>query len=569
MGVVKASRELKKTIQNVGRLREILSVLASNGFYEFIAATKLHQKVPGFVLPRSKFPFEKIDSANRSTFWERVGYRLRLSFEELGPGFIKIGQLIASREDLLDPALIKEMKVLQNKVKPLDFKDFKDLLDQEFGDLKNHFSEFNEEAIATASIGSVFRAKLLNGEDVVVKLRKPNIKKIIDTDFDLFKLIINQIEKVSDDFKFMGVSRVLDDFHQTVLQELNFNLERRNLKKIKESLIGIDKNDLLVIPKVHDDLCSERIIVMEYLNGTPFNQIKAKEVPDGIEAKLIESAEMFLHNILHDGFFHADLHGGNFLLLENDKIGIIDFGSVGTLSKDNKGSLVSILYCLIKNNYERLTSEFLEIADYETIPNQANLTKDIESALSPFVGLSAQELNATELIIAIVQTLRKHQVFLPRQWYIIFRAIATLDGVGKSLNVDINIFDILEKRSSKLFSMLVSPKEVTEEFVWLSRDLLKMLKVVPNHFNWFVKDIAKKNYVFEVNNPELNNSIKSVSASIHFLAISTISSVLIFSGVYLLKDLDFPLNFSNIPKLSYVFWVIGISLFCSNLITKK
>ena len=188
MDIVKTGTGLTRTIKNVGRLREILSVLATNGFDEFILQTKLHEKI-GFVLPRARLKVA-MNEKDDNELWSSVGYRLRKSFESLGPGFIKLGQLIASREDLFHHDFIHEMKKLQNNVAPGEFSDFDKVLKKNLGEsYQSLFDSFDEKAIATASIGSVFRARLKSGEEVVAKVRKPNIKNIIDTDFDLFKLI--------------------------------------------------------------------------------------------------------------------------------------------------------------------------------------------------------------------------------------------------------------------------------------------------------------------------------------------------------------------------------------------
>jgi ubiquinone biosynthesis protein len=557
MDVIKTGLELKKTLQNVGRLREILSVLAVNGFDEFIYRTKLHDKVPNFVLPKSRLQ-SVLSNKEDGHFWQGFGFRLRKSFEQLGPGFIKLGQLIATREDLLDPSFIKEMKKLQNEVKNLSFENFEPILRNSLGtNWRDNFKTFNTNAIATASISSVFEAELNSGQKVVVKVRKPQIKKVIDVDFSLFKQVISQIENISEEFRFIGLSRLIDDFHRTVLLELNFNIEKRNLAVLTENISKIDTRNILKLPLYYAELSSEDCFVMEFLDGKPFNQIDKKNVTSDLEEKLLESTAMFLETLMSDGFFHADLHGGNFLLLEDGNIGIIDFGSVGNLNKGSKASLVSILYSLTQNNYERLVYEFLDIAQYDAIPDTQKLIQDMQYAMASYVGLSAKQINVLELMGDVLSVLQKHKIFLPREWFIIFRAIATLDGVGRSLGLDINIFDILKKKSTNIVSLLVNKKEVTEEALWLGRDFLKSLKMAPKHLSWFLSESAKRNYTLMTKSTDLSNALKEQSKAIRLLGVCFLSGVLMICGTLVSLQGNVQ-KISDFSKVSLAFFFLSV-----------
>jgi ubiquinone biosynthesis protein len=304
----------------------------------------------------------------------------------------------------------------------------------------------DEEPIGTASIGVVHsELSLWVGRRVVIKVRRPNIKTTINTDFEIIRFLVAQLEKVSEDIKYLGVSRVIDDFFKSIQLELNFKLEALNSKKLKANIEKIDKDNLFKIPHVYNEYSCQEILVMEYIDGTPFNHINDvyNTHPDLVE-KLEKAVQMFVKTLLSDGFFHADLHGGNFYLLNDGRIGLIDFGLMGNLSKKNRSSLVAILFGLITNNFENLVYEFLDVADYDVIPDQDRLMRDIQDSLTPFVGLSAQDMDVTLLINSIVTTLSTHQIYLPREWFIIFRALMVLDGVGKSLKIDINIFEVID-----------------------------------------------------------------------------------------------------------------------------
>jgi ubiquinone biosynthesis protein len=207
-----------------------------------------------------------------------------------------------------------------------------------------------------------------------------------------------------------------------------------------------------------------------FLDGKPFNEVRnLTELGPVMEAKLIRSVEMFAQTLLKDGFFHADLHGGNFFILPSEQIGIIDFGLMGTLTKKNRSNLIAVLYAVLTHNYDNLVYEFLEVADYDSIPDHDELIRDFHESLSPFIGLSLKETNVTELVRAIISTLSKHRIYLPREWFIIFRGLMTMDGVGRSVNLDLNIFKILENDIPALLSQTLNPESVQEEALWIGK----------------------------------------------------------------------------------------------------
>lgn len=558
MDIVKTGIGLTKTIKNVARLREILNVFWRNGFDEFIIKTNLHTKIPGFVLPKKRIAAALEEYDDETDLWHSIGYRLRRSFEELGPSFIKLGQLMASREDLLDPALIKELKLLQNRVQGIEFAKAKEIiernLDKPFDEV---FESLEEKPIGTASIGIAFKGKLKTGESVVVKVRRPNIKKIITTDFEIIAFIVSQIDKVSADFKYMGASRAIDDFFNSIQVELNFLIEAQNCQKLGKNLQEIDTENMFVLPHVYRDLSSEEILVMEFLNGQPFNEIGdlSKEDPE-LEPKLQKCVRMFTHTILADGFFHADLHGGNFFLMPDGKIGLIDFGLMGSLSKKNRTNLVAILLALVTNNYENLVFEFLDVADYELIPNHEVLTREIQDALSPFIGLSVQETDVTQLVHSIVTTLSKHQMYLPREWFIIFRALMTLDGLGKSINIDLNVFEVIDEEIHGIMSELVSKESMMEDALWLGRDTLNSIRIIPRHIRWLLKEFAKRKYRLDIKIDGVQREIKLVSKSIYFLGLMFLASTMTFSGVFFIKDLQI-VTYHDVPAITWIFWGIA------------
>ncbi len=273
----------------------------------------------------------------------------------------------------------------------------------------------------------------------------------------------------------------------------------------------------------------------------------------------MKCVKLFVRTMLVDGFFHADLHGGNFFLMPDGKIGLIDFGLMGTLSKKNRTNLVAILFALVTNNYENLVYEFLDVADYEVIPNHEELQRDLRDALAPFLGLSVQETDVTAMTHSIVSTLSKHQIYLPREWFVIFRALMTLDGVGKSINIDLNIFEVLDDQLQEVMKDLVSKESLMEEALWIGRDTLNSVRIIPRHLRWLLKEFAKKKYVFDIKVSGLQEDIRQVSHGLYFLGLVLLAAAFLFSGVLLAKDGDFA-DWRAIPVIVWIFWGLALAV---------
>lgn len=562
MDFIRAGIGITKTMRNVSRLREIASVFAKHGFDEFITIG-ISSKIPNFVIAKSKRSIkEELENKSEKDWNQVLGFRLRSCFEELGPSFIKFGQLLSSREDLFHASFIHEMQKLRDQVKPIPLSELTTYIEGHLGKkIEDVFTSIDPNPIGVASIGVVYSGKLKDGSPVVLKVRRPGIEKEIETDFSILLFIAHQLEKVSEELKYLGLSRIIHDFSSTLVKELNFNVEAMNAERLKKNLSIHDVENHYHIPSIYKEYTSEALLVMERLDGIPFSD-KNKIEPYMFEIKdrLNYGVNLFLKTFLQDGFYHADLHGGNFFYLENKKIGLIDFGLMGSLSKTSRQHFTAIIYSLISHNYENLVYEFLDVAEYESIPDVEALTRDVREALSPYVGLTVQQLNLSELFLVILATLKRHQIYLPREWYLVFRALITLDGVGKSLNIDLNIFGILESEILEIVQKSFSKEDLIEEALWSSRDMSSTLKIFPRHFRWFMRDFAKKGYAIEVIQKGYKKEIASVGNSISFLGHAIISSTFILSGILFLNGRELQ-TYNDIPTLSWVMWSLGLLTF--------
>ncbi|MCY4524800.1 MAG: AarF/UbiB family protein [Halobacteriovoraceae bacterium] len=570
MDIIRTSISISKTIRNVGRLREIVSILGKNGFNEFITRGVV-SKIPNFVLPEAKIKLkEELASQSKNDWGRIIGSRLSRCLEELGPAFIKFGQLLGSREDIFDSSFIDEMRYLRDKVKGIPFSQVKNEIEHSLGkSIDEVFESLEEEAFGTASIGIVHRGILKNGKKVVVKVRRPGIAKTIETDFSIISFITTQAEKISNEIKYLGLHRLIDEFYVSIQDELNFHIESLNARRLQKNIGKHDDKKILYVPKIYDEYTTEKILVMEFLDGIPFTSKKQLKLKKDVLHKNLEAGlDIFIKTFLQDGFFHADLHGGNFFLLKNEKIGIVDFGLMGTLSRKGRQNLVAIVYALISSDYENLVYEFLDIAQYERVPDVDTLIIDVRKSISPFMGLTIKQINLSHILQRVTQTLYHHQIFLPREWFIVFRAMVTLDGVGKSIDMDINIFSKLEQNIDSVLKKVISKDILLEEGAWVGRDTLSFARIVPRHLKWFIRSWVKSNYSFRLIHTDLEKFIVPITSSIVFLGFCLLASVFILSGVLLIDKKIF-YDFSELSFLVWFFWMFALFFIIRGIFSLK
>lgn len=561
MDPIRTGIRFSQTIRNVARLREIVTIFARHGFAEFVAHGGVTAYLPDFVLPAGKKTIKQQMNEEGERDWgQTIGARLRLCFEELGPAFIKFGQLLCSREDIFDEGFISEMRLLRDQVKPVPFSEVKSTVEDALeGSLEKIFASIDEQPLGTASIGVVYQARLQNGDDVILKVRRPGIERTMQTDFSIILFLTHQAEKISQEIKFLGVTRMVRDFAASLQNELNFNVEALNCDRLRQNTLKHDPDGTFYIPRVYREHTRENILVAEFLKGTKFSDhesiLKKREK---VIPLLDKGVEVFVKTFLADGFFHADLHGGNLFLLDDDKrIGVVDFGLVGSLGKRGRQSFIAIVYSLVTHNYENLVYEFLDVAEYENPPDMDIIVGDIRSALSPYVGLTIQQTNYSEVFQSILQTLKKHQIYLPREWFIVFRALMTLDGVGRSIDYDLDVFALLQKDIGALVKQSISKEELMEEGFWAGRDLINMLRLIPRHTKWFLRSFSRGGYAFELKHVGVEESVSKLTSAMEFLGFSFLAGIFSFSGAFLLETSKIP-TFSSIPPIVWIFWAMAL-----------
>ncbi|MBI2712258.1 MAG: AarF/ABC1/UbiB kinase family protein [Bdellovibrio sp.] len=481
-----------------------------------------------------------------------------MAFEELGPTFVKLGQLLSTRSDLLPEEYIEEFIKLQDNVLPLPFEVVKATVEKELGrKLESSYSYFDPTPLASASIGQVHEARLLTGEKVVVKVQRPEIEKVIETDVSLLAFLANLLEKYVPETRIIGPRTIVDEFFRTLSFELDFVVEANNMTKIAENMIEIPD---IVIPKVFRNLSTHQILTLEKFEGIRVNDIKALDASGVNRKKVVElGARAFFKSIMIDGLFHGDLHGGNLFILPGDRLGIIDFGIVGRLSEKSRDQLATMVMSLLTEDYENLCYEYAELGASSASIDFDGFQREVRNALSPYMGLSLSELNVGKVLIEATQIAAKFNIKVPGDWMIVFKAILTIEGMGRSLDPEFDLLSTGQELVKDLVKNQYSMQRFKKELLWLSKDMAALLKIMPRQIRWMFRKFNSNDFAFEIKSPDLQNLTQQLDLNGRRMSLSVLVAGLFIASSLALNDTGERV-FGKYPLSAVVFF--GIGCFC-------
>jgi ubiquinone biosynthesis protein len=427
-------------VRDLSRLQDIAAILIRYGFGDVVARMGLTHALEraGQVLHRS----------NAAEYAHLPApTRVRRALEEMGPTFVKLGQLLATRVDLFEPEWISEFGKLQDSAPPVPYADISEQLSEDLGAPPEEiFAYFNAQPLAAASIAQVYRARLEDGSEVVIKVRRPGIRPMIEADLRWLMRLSELAESESPELRSFRPKEVVRQFAQSLRRELDFSIECRNAEHIAQNFAHYQgtpdtasDTPLIVIPRVYWQWTGERVCVQEYIDGIPGRRLQAVDEA-GLDRKLLarRGAHAVLKMIVEDGFFHADPHPGNVFYLPGNRIAFIDFGMVGRLTDERREQLIRLLLALVQHEPKQVLDVLLDWTG-DGVQDEAGLTLEIQAFLDQYHGLPLKQLSLGSMLSDMVAILRQHHLMLPADLALLIKAFVSLEGMGRELDPDFDI----------------------------------------------------------------------------------------------------------------------------------
>jgi ubiquinone biosynthesis protein len=450
----------RKHYRDIARVRQIIMVATRHGFGHLIEQTGLQRFVS---LGRRVVSFRK-----RPALIHRLAapQRMRLLFEELGPTFIKLGQVLACRPDLLPIEYSTELTKLTDAVAPFPFASAKEIVEKDLGaPLDTLFASFETVPIAAASIAQVHRAVLRNGREVMVKVQRPRIDQTIERDISILRGIAALIDTHVSELKPYNVPGIVDEFARTIGRELDFFIEGSNGIRLRRNFEGSAD---MCIPEIFTELSSKRVLVLERIEGVRIDDLagigRLGFAPRDIALK---GAGAFFKMVLQDGLFHADPHPGNIFVLSDGRLGLVDFGIIGRVTEENMDHFASVLVALVEHDYESLARQYVNlgfVTDEAADPDrlQQELKEDLAELLEPYYGMTVRQIDFGTYIDRVTHILTRHKLRIPQNLYLMDKALLTLEGILKQLDPE--------------FDYVASAMPYVEELVRRSKNPIRRLR---------------------------------------------------------------------------------------------
>ncbi len=458
----------KRGIGNVARLREIVSVVSKYGFDIVLKRAGLYSYIP---FKRRLFP-EEIEGL---TTPEKV----RLILEELGATYIKLGQVLSTRPDLIPKEYIDELSKLQDEALPLSFDEVREVVEQELGkSLEEIFAHFESTPIASASLAQVHRAKLRSGESVVVKVQRPNIARTIEADIALLHQLASLVEARVREARRYNLVGIVNEFAKTIRRELDFMREGRNAERFARNFSSVE---YIRIPRIYWEYTTRRVLCMEYIEGVKISRVEELRAR-GFDLTLIAErlAKAFMKQYFVDGFFQADPHPGNLLVLEGERIAMVDFGMVARIDSELKDKLADLAIAIVDRDVERVVEQLLRIGIVTPESDLAEFRSDIEDLIMEYYDTRLSQVNVAALLHEMLEIALKHRVMMPPNFAFLIKSMVTIESVARALDPELNFTLVAKPFVKEMIRQRLAPKRLAKDFLRELSEFVKSLSRIPS-----------------------------------------------------------------------------------------
>jgi ubiquinone biosynthesis protein len=509
--------------RDFSRLRKIGSVLIRNGLEDIVGRFGFLLRLRTLFLRKPKtepIPLER---------------RIRMTFEQLGPTFIKFGQVLATRPDLLPMSFLFELRNLHDHVAPMPFETARTVIEKELGKpIPQVFESLEETPVASASIAQVHRARLVSGEEVVVKVQRPDLPQIVASDLRILAYLADLLERRIPESRQFRPKALVEEFKHSLTRETDFTLEMASMLRYKENFK--DEPDL-VVPKPLQNLCTKKLLVMERVEGVKVTDKEALKALGVDLQKVVETGlRVTLRSIFEFGFFHADPHPGNFFVLKDNKIALLDFGMMGSIDQKRIDELLTYLVALVGKDVDKVMDVFLDADLIGDETDLRSLRRDLYSMLDRFGDAVLGNLDVSALVTESASVARKHHVILPVDLLLIGKSVATMEGIGREVYPEFKPLEAVRPIIAELYVKRVLDAKKHSEVVARSMfDILSLLKDAPFDIRRILRKLRRGEIQIRLCDQSLDVKEKAKDARVDRVVFACFLPIFFFGGVYLLE----------------------------------
>ncbi len=516
---------LKKTFRNTRRLAEIFSTFTKFGFQQVLIDSGLYRF---FDLKKEEEP-EKLSDLPKAV-------RIRMAFEELGPTFIKLGQLLATRPDLIPLEWTEELKKLQARCSSLPFTSIEEVLVTEFAGRKDDlFAFIEQEPLATASMAQVHRATFRSGENVVIKVLRPGSRQIIEEDMALLQYLAQIVEHY---FSNLGYSPLLvaQEFSREILKEVNLIYEAQATEKLRKYF---EDDDNISFPQVYWETTTRSVLTLEEINGQLLSTVSPETLSSHDRRQIVSrGTDAVFKQCLQFGFFHADPHPGNIFLLPSNKLCFIDCGMTGKLDKKTTDLLIDLVASVIRGNVDKLGKVVIELTDADpAIVEKRDFRTELQHLADQVRDTSLEQIDISRLLRDFFKTLQKFKILCPSELLLLAKALTEIESVAEEIDPSFDVLSHVEPQIRRLISSRYSFQAIRNRFFKSAANYMELLEAAPHEIQRLVEQMRKNSFTMNLDVKRIEHLAHKIDHASRLMGIAMIiASLVVSSSILILAD---------------------------------
>jgi ubiquinone biosynthesis protein len=535
------TRSFAAKFSHLNRFRQILSILIKYGFENILHDVKLDKYID------SARKFKESDSPENMASFSRW-QRMRMVLEDLGPNFIKIGQILSNRPDLLPADLIVELSKLQDSSTPFPGAEAKQIIAEELGKpVEEIFKEFDDVPVASASVAQVHRAVLQDGSIVAVKVQRPGIENVINTDIEILLNLAGLLEKFVKGMDILNPVSIMEEYKKAIHMELDFVLESSHIEKFAQNF---KDDDSIYVPAVYREHTTKKVLTMEYVDGIRFSDYTRSE--NGSKLKLIarRTTRLVVKQIFEYGYFHADPHPGNIFILNNEKICFLDYGLMGKLAFKQREQVTEMLMGIAGRKAAKIVNSLQKMTESGYIEDKEKLEARVIELLNRYAGVPLGEIDISNLFYDVINTLLSFRLKILPDFFLLIKSIIIMKGVINKLDPDYNIDEHLIPLLRNIFYIKHgNPNKMAEDFYASASDFMSLLRSAPDGLRELFEQIKRGKLTISIDYKGLDATVGRFEKTGNKVVISIIAAALLIGSSLIVSALIM-MSKTKIPEIN-------------------